>query len=494
MRKREEITIGPQPGPQTKFLEAWADIVIFGGARGGGKSFALLMDAMRYCIDRPDGKGGIQKAVKGYNALILRSSYKQILSSGGLLSASQKIYPYLGAEFGLNAMRWKFPAAGSTVDFGHLDHEGDKNKYLGLELPYIGFDEVNMFSESQFWFMLSSNRSTLGVPSRVRATCNPDSSSWVARFIEWWIDQDTGFPIPERDGKVRYFVRLDGEMYWDNSPAELWNQVKDQFGGERANFMPKSATFIKSLLEDNPILNESDPSYRATLMQMPSIDRQRFLEGNWLVSPIEGSEWEDCPQYFDRHIWTDHWPDRFPASCIYIDPSKGKTDRSDFSAIVFVGLLNGRMYVKSDIKRRPAEQIVSDATDMMMELNPTWLAIEKNNFQDLLAPMFDTECERRGLAPFPIWQVQSVENKVSRIRSLGRYLETQKLLLHKDCNSNRILYGQLKNFGIKGEHDDGPDALEGATRVLRSMGSDPMDAETDLHEEDFEEPEVEYAL
>jgi predicted phage terminase large subunit-like protein len=446
-------------------------------------SYALLMDAMRYCI-------GTQ-AIKGYNALLLRTSFQQILKSGGLLSASNKIYPYAGANFGQTSMRWSFPS-GATVDFGHMEHEKDKNKYLGLELPYIGFDEVNMFSESQFWFMLSSNRSTLGVPSRIRATCNPDSSSWVADFISWWIDQDTGFPIPERDGVHRYFVRLENDMYWNSSPDLLWEEVKDHYDDKR-EFLPKSATFIKSLLSDNKILTDSDPSYKATLMQMPEVDRMRFLEGNWLVSPTEGSEWERCPQYFSNHLWTEHWPDQFVSSAIYIDPSKGRTERSDYSAIVFVGLKGGKIYVRSDIKRRPAEEIVRDAIGMYQELKPNAFAIERNTFQELLAPMFDMECERSNLPPIPIQLPYSAENKETRIRSLGAYLEREKLLLHKQCDSNKLMYRQLKNFGIKGAHDDGPDALEGAIRMLFALGTDPMDEEPTAPEED-DLPEFDVAI
>ncbi|HSG73070.1 MAG TPA: terminase family protein [Planctomycetaceae bacterium] len=490
---REQITIGPQPGPQTKFLESTADIVIFGGARGGGKSHSLLMDAMRFCIDTVDYEGNPLKAVKGYNALILRRTSTEILKSGGLLSASEKIYPLLGAQFIQTSMRWTFPSK-ATVDFGYIEHDSDKMKYLGLELPWIGFDEVNLFSESTFWFMLSSNRSTLGVPSRIRATCNPDSASWVAEFIEWWIDQDTGFPIPERDGIWRWFVRLDNQMFWGSTKEELWEKTKNMYGGDPTNFIPKSATFIKSLLSDNKILEREDPGYRGMLLAMPQVDRMRFLDGNWLVSPSEGAEWSDCPQYFDRHIWTDHWPEQFVSSCIYIDPSKGKTDRSDPSAIVFVGLKGGKMYVRSDIKRRPPEQIVRDAVQMMEELNPTVLAVEQNMFQELLAPMFDQACDERHIPPFNIQLVHNSESKHVRIRSLGPFLEREKLLLHKDCNSNKILYGQLRDFGIKGKHDDGPDALEGAIRVLRALGTDPMDAEVDAPIESDNEPEVEYAL
>ena len=70
---------------------------------------------------------------------------------------------------------------------------------------------------------MGRNRSTSGIKPRIRATTNPDPDSWVARFIDWWIDED-GFPIPERSGKLRYFM-LDGndvnDLIWGNTKKEV---------------------------------------------------------------------------------------------------------------------------------------------------------------------------------------------------------------------------------------------------------------------------------
>ena len=72
--------------------------------------------------------------------------------------------------------------------------------------------------------MLSRNRSDSGVPGYIRATCNPDADSWVAEFIEWWIDQNTGYPIPERSGEIRYMYRQNDTIYWSDSREELWER------------------------------------------------------------------------------------------------------------------------------------------------------------------------------------------------------------------------------------------------------------------------------
>ena len=93
----------------------------------------------------------------------------------------------------------------------------------------------------------------------IRATCNPDADSWVAEFIAWWIDQETGLPIPERAGVVRYFIRINDALIWGNSLEEL----REKYG---ADVLPKSVTFIPAKLTDNPALMAADPGYLANLV------------------------------------------------------------------------------------------------------------------------------------------------------------------------------------------------------------------------------------
>jgi predicted phage terminase large subunit-like protein len=129
--------------------------------------------------------------------------------------------------------------------------------------------------------MLSRNRSTCGVKPYVRATCNPDADSWVAKFIEWWIDQDTGFPIEERAGKLRWFIRMHGNVIWADSREELIKLYPQS--------IPKSVTFIPVKLSDNKILEEKDPGYRANLQALNFVDNERLEKGNWKIKPEAGT-------------------------------------------------------------------------------------------------------------------------------------------------------------------------------------------------------------
>jgi hypothetical protein len=88
--------------------------------------------------------------------------------------------------------------------------------------------------ESQFFYMLSRNRSMCGVRPYVRSTTNSDADSWVATFIAWWIDQDTGYPLPERAGVLRWFVRVNDTMVWADSAEDL--------AAQHSELLPKSVS------------------------------------------------------------------------------------------------------------------------------------------------------------------------------------------------------------------------------------------------------------
>ncbi len=292
------------------FLASFADIAIYGGGAGGGKSFALLLEAIR------------NKDVKDYGAVIFRRETTQIRAKGGLWDESTKLYTQLGGVPRETQLDWTF-RSGATVKFAHLEYEKDKFKYQGAQIPLIGFDELTHFTEGQFWYLLTRNRSTCGVPPYIRATTNPDADSWVAKLIEWWIDEKTGLPIPERAGVLRWFVRVNEVLEWADDPEGL----RDRF----PQSVPKSLTFIPAKLSDNKILMAADPGYLANLLAQPLVERERLLGGNWKVKPAAG-------KIFNR-TWFNSLPSAPPTGgvcCLFVDFAATEkqlgSDDPDFSA------------------------------------------------------------------------------------------------------------------------------------------------------------------
>lgn len=265
-----EAEIRPQPGPQITALQSKADILIYGGQAGGGKTWFLTAEPLRRVHN------------SGFRGVIFRRTYPQIMGQGGLWEEANALYrPQGGKMREGDKLDVTFPS-GATIAFCHLQHEKTKYEYQGHQICYIGFDELTHFTQSQFFYLVSRNRSTCGIRPYIRATCNPDAGSWVATFIEWWIGDD-GLPIAERSGKLRYFVRDDQDnLTWADSKQELIDQFP-QYTAEQI----LSVTFVPATLDDNPALTRKDPGYKAKLMAMPRIERLRLLGGNWKVS--EGS-------------------------------------------------------------------------------------------------------------------------------------------------------------------------------------------------------------
>jgi len=268
--------IQPQPGYQLKALSSPADIVIGGAAAGTGKTFTLLLDPLR------------DVHIPGFGGVIFRRTTTQIRNEGGLWDTSMTIYPHAHAVPNASFLEWQFPK-GPKLKFSHLEHEKNIYDWQGAQITYLAFDELTHFTRKMFFYLLTRNRSTCGIRPYVRATCNPDPESWVAEFISWWIDPETGFPIPERDAVIRYMV-VDGEhVIWGDTKQEViekaWYLIEPEV--VKARIRPeefvKSVTFISGSIYDNQELMKANPSYLANLISQDEATKQSLLKGNWKV-------------------------------------------------------------------------------------------------------------------------------------------------------------------------------------------------------------------
>jgi len=270
------IPWSPQPGPQTAFYNCWADICVYGGAAGSGKTSALLMEPAKY-LSNPQ-----------FNCVTFRRTSPQITNPGGLWDDSEKLYSgYKGTPV-KGILEWRFPS-GAKIVFRHLEHEASRTEWSGAQINLLQFDELFTFTASQFWFLTSRNRSNSGVRPYIRATTNPDPDSWLADFLAWWIDQETGFPILDRAGVIQWLVRNGEELVWFAADEYLTAKryIVDLTKDERAE--PKSVTFIPGRIDDNAKLLATNPDYLSNLHALPYVEKMQLLYGNWKVRPAAGN-------------------------------------------------------------------------------------------------------------------------------------------------------------------------------------------------------------
>lgn len=330
MTSDEIRIIKPQAGYQTNFLSCPADILIGGSGAGVGKTFALLMDAVR----------GAAK-YEGYGATIFRESYPEIIMQGGLWDESKNIYSEIGGLPNESKHRWAFNETSSQVAFRYLSSEDQLKSWGGAQIPYMGFDELTTFSKKMFIYMLNRNRiGTMkalkeGVPlmrPKMRGTCNPDPDSWLAEFLEWYIDQETGFPIKERSGVMRYMIVDQDQFVFGNTREEVRAKAphvfdKPEFKGMALRDLIKSVTFIPGNIFENKELLAKNPGYLASLMAQSEEEQLRLLQGNWKIRT-------DGLSLFDWTALEDMYSNQIPESprdryWVTIDHAGGGTKWQD---------------------------------------------------------------------------------------------------------------------------------------------------------------------
>lgn len=448
--------IAPQPGPQTKFLTSPADIVIYGGAAGGGKSYGLLLEPLRH-IHNPD-----------FNGVIFRQSYPQITLVGGLWDEAEKIYPLAGGKPNKTNLEYEFPA-GPRLKFAHVGSDSDLDNYYGAQIVFIGWDQLELHSEKQFFYMLSRNRSVSGIRPYVRATVNPDADSWLAKFLEWWIDQDTGYPIKERGGLIRWFVRADELIVWADTKEELLAKFDND-----PELSPKSLTFIPSSVYDNKILLKHDPAYLANLKALPLVERERLLYGNWKIKPAAGKVfnrgWFEIvnaipagPGGIEVRFWD------FAAT-----EEQKAGDDPDYTASTKIRLVNGIYYVMDSTADRmnPAD------TDRMF-VNLSWQDYRNAAKQGIrYAVAWETEKGAAGkrdtarlkqmIAGMPCAGRPPEGDKLTRSKALASQAEAGNVkLLAGDWNERWLTHMHHQpDWGHDDEHDSSAGAFNELARAM----------------------------
>ena len=234
---QQDVIFRPNDGPQTEFLAAPEREVFYGGARGGGKSYAMLVDPLRYCHKET------------HRALLIRRTMPELRD---LINHSQRLYSkaFPGAKWREQEKEWRFPS-GAKIEFGYAENMTDALRYQGQSYTWIGIDELPQYHSPDIYnFLRSSLRSVdTEIPVYMRATGNPGNigSQWVREMFV-----DPAMP------NFAFDINID---------TPNGNKVITR-------------RFIPAKLQDNPYLIQTD-DYYVMLASLPEIQRKQFLEGDW---------------------------------------------------------------------------------------------------------------------------------------------------------------------------------------------------------------------
>lgn len=261
-----DIIFQPNPGPQTDFLAATEMEILYGGSAGGGKTYAMLADPLRY-FGNPN-----------FNGILFRRTNDELRE---IIWKAQELYPkaYPGAKWSEKKSQWVFPS-GARIWFTYLERDEDVLRYQGMAFSWIGFDELTQYpTPFTFNYMRSRLRTTdPTLPLCLRCTTNPGGPGhgWVKKMFIDPAPPNTTFAATDLDtGQTLVFPE----------------------GHPKAGKPLFYRRFIPAKLFDNPYLS-SDGVYEANLLSLPENQRRQLLEGDWNVA--DGAAFSE----FREHIHT----------------------------------------------------------------------------------------------------------------------------------------------------------------------------------------------
>ena len=251
-----EIIVKPNSKPQTEFFKSTEYEVLYGGSAGSGKSFALVVEPLRY-IQYPR-----------FTGIIFRRTYPEL--EGSIIPLAMHYYLAAGATWHEQKKTFTFPS-GAKIRLGFMQHAEDWRNYQGHQYTYQGYDELTNFAWEQYEMLAAWNRSPVeGIPAYRRATSNPGgvSHSVVKKYF-----YDTCLPLP------------DGPMLYSDIARIWWQPMKSNKTYYTRNEAGRSLgrKFIPARVFDNVDLLKNNPQYVSQLLTLPEKKRKALLEGNWEV-------------------------------------------------------------------------------------------------------------------------------------------------------------------------------------------------------------------
>lgn len=291
----------PLPGPQTDAYLSKADVLLFGGQAGGGKTFMVMGMASQ----------------EHRRSIVFRRESSQ---TDGLVEAGRQIIGDTARFNGSDAGEWNWPD-GRNLKLAGMKEPDDWNKHAGRERDFIGFDEGLEFLENQVASMLAWNRGPDGQRCRMVLASNPPRTAdgaWVFVWFAPWLDPT--FPLPAKEGELRYAVMVGGKPQWQAGaePVEIDGEMRT----------PLSFTFIRSRLKDNPF--RDTPEYRAKIDSLPEPLRSQLKHGLFQMGG-EDDAWQIIPTQWAQAAmarWSDRPPENVPQCAIGVDVAQGGADKT----------------------------------------------------------------------------------------------------------------------------------------------------------------------
>ncbi|MCH9666005.1 MAG: phage terminase large subunit [Gammaproteobacteria bacterium] len=497
--------IAPQVGPQTEFCITSANICIYGGAGGGGKTYGSLICGLGTLQENP-----------GFDVTMFRYTLADAKKSGSLVDETKGLYlgDPINASYHGSDYRFTFPNS-STVALAGMSMDKQLEAQKGGQYGGVIFDELTLFKKRMFFFIMTRLRTMTGAYAFLKATTNPQPEGWVKDLLEeaGYLDKETGFAIYEMSGVLRWFYmgeddtlmwfdsRKEALQWWKENEPEQWQRyvngvkwMKENPGKTITDALnagidcrtlknPLSFTFIPSRLSDNALMMEADPDYEAKLENQPYEDKMAMLYGCWKNFGNTGEHFKEsmCEKISMNEIPNDIIAD-WGVDLAYT--AKTAQNDPDYTCAVLLGesKSTGKFYVLDSKFWRCSSVDLPDKIKEAYEehmYNPNITLRGISIPQDPAAGKGNLGFLARELAGLPLHSSiekggevsptgRKVNAKVTRFLPFASQAKHGNVLLVKHDNLDQYI-NQLVSFPT-GKNDDAVDATSRAfTRMINKV-------------------------
>lgn len=481
----------PKSKKHYDFVWSDADITVFGGAAGSGKTWQGLCRFLQFANE---------PLYRGYVIRKTQASLKL-----GAFDTAIRLFSAWDPRVKINRvdMTIKFPS-GAIIIFKGLDGQASIEYFQGQEISGALVDEATHIKYDEISWLMTRLRTNAAITPSVWFTCNPDPDHFIAEWVDPYLYPkntyktinghlvDVGGRVnPKGNGRKRWYYVIGGQWYWRDDRDQLIEDFKHMITDP--NQVPMSFRFIGATCDDNPILLRDQPTYKSQLLNKTKVEAERLVYGNWFIREEGAGYWKHNWCKMITRFPIEEYPDDKIDKRVrcwdlaYTEPHDANPD-PDYTASVLMARTKQGFYIVEHVirARRRAGSLYKYIVDIAKADYKLYGVISQYIPEDpaagkLTYSFIKDYCRQKGVFVSKVTGNKK-NNKLERFKNFAAASENGSVLIYDtkhlkgqkipdcddDMNWNEYYFNELEVFDGSNNvrHDDMVDATSDAFNTL----------------------------